>query len=86
MIGSVDGVLAIFRGYTDTVPWRKCTALGMVGLVKHTGKLSIDTLTIVLSQITCVGVGDVLNQGKVRNGNQYIGVYALFRCSGTRIQ
>jgi hypothetical protein len=43
VIGSVDGVLAIFRGQTNTVPWRKCTALGM---------------------ITCVGVGDVLNQGK----------------------
>ena len=30
IIGSVDGVLAIFKGNTDAKPWRKCSDLGMV--------------------------------------------------------
>ena len=35
MVGNVDGQLAIFRGDTDTKPWKKCLDLGMVVIIIH---------------------------------------------------
>ncbi len=65
VIGNVDGVLAVFKG-PSTTPFKKCSGLGTVSL---TTALLLLSLTIPPPspplQIVCVGIGDVLNTGKV---------------------
>lgn len=67
MIGNVDGVLAIFKGRASK-PLKKCSGLGTVSNYR---RLILCTIAVCVPivfhflQITCIGIGDLFNTGKV---------------------